>query len=276
MVFRLRPIIDNDRDVRVDDLGDGHREITVYCHVMNAQGLELATGVGSCSTKESKFRYRGGHKVFIDQPVPREYWDAKKAGDTEKIEKLIGKGMGVGKNPKTDQWEICEMGEKMENPDIADTYNTVLKMAKKRAYVDGILSATAASDIFTQDIEDFPEAQTAPTKQPIQQPQAVEDAETYLDIITMLRGTKGAKLNVIAYGISVKHGKVQKKDKSATLDISEYTVGDLPKDHTATAVIKVFGTPLDVGVGAKIKFNNVEVGEYNGKLQYTAKEAIAQ
>ena len=33
----------------------------------------------------------------------------------------------------------------------------MLKIAKKRAYVDGILSATAASDIFTQDIEDFPE-----------------------------------------------------------------------------------------------------------------------
>ena len=36
----------------------------------------------------------------------------------------------------------------------ADTYNTILKMAKKRALVDGVLTCTACSDIFTQDLED--------------------------------------------------------------------------------------------------------------------------
>ncbi|HIJ50738.1 MAG TPA: hypothetical protein HPP54_06770, partial [Nitrospinae bacterium] len=39
-----------------------------------------------------------------------------------------------------------------DNP--ADYYNTVLKMAKKRALVDAVLTATAASDIFSQDIEE--------------------------------------------------------------------------------------------------------------------------
>lgn len=34
--------------------------------------------------------------------------------------------------------------------------NTLLKMAKKRALVDAVLSATRASGLFTQDIEDFP------------------------------------------------------------------------------------------------------------------------
>jgi hypothetical protein len=34
--------------------------------------------------------------------------------------------------------------------------NTLLKMARKRALIDAILSATRASRIFTQDIEDFP------------------------------------------------------------------------------------------------------------------------
>jgi hypothetical protein len=46
---------------------------------------------------------------------------------------------------------------KVENPDIADTYNTVLKMSKKRAYVDAVITACAASDIFTQDAEDLRE-----------------------------------------------------------------------------------------------------------------------
>lgn len=56
-----------------------------------------------------------------------------------------------------------------ENADIADVLNTVLKMAKKRAFVDAVKSTTAASDIFTQDIEDMgftapPEAPQAPTQ----------------------------------------------------------------------------------------------------------------
>jgi len=156
LTFRLRPIIDNDRDIRVDNLGDGHREITVYCHVMNMQGVELATGVGSCSTMESKFRYRGGEKIPTGTQVPKEYWNFKKAGNMSKAREAIG-GDGFGVAKVDGVWQICEMGEKMENPDIADTYNTVLKMAKKRAYVDGILSATGASDIFTQDIEDMPQ-----------------------------------------------------------------------------------------------------------------------
>ena len=41
----------------------------------------------------------------------------------------------------------------------ADPYsvaNTILKMAKKRAYVDAALSVASLSDIFTQDLEDMP------------------------------------------------------------------------------------------------------------------------
>ena len=39
--------------------------------------------------------------------------------------------------------------------DFAASLNTALKMAKKRSYVDAILSATHASGVFTQDIEDI-------------------------------------------------------------------------------------------------------------------------
>lgn len=58
---------------------------------------------------------------------------------------------------------------KVENPDIADTWNTCLKMAKKRAFVDAVRSTTSASDIFTQDVEDMPEGyfdQPAPNVDP--------------------------------------------------------------------------------------------------------------
>lgn len=42
--------------------------------------------------------------------------------------------------------------------------NTILKMAKKRALIDAVLSATRSSGIFTQDIEDFPQAKTNVSK----------------------------------------------------------------------------------------------------------------
>ena len=38
---------------------------------------------------------------------------------------------------------------------FAMSLNTVLKMARKRSYVDAILSATGSSRIFTQDIEEL-------------------------------------------------------------------------------------------------------------------------
>lgn len=38
---------------------------------------------------------------------------------------------------------------------FANRINTVLKMSKKRAYVDAILTATCSSSVFTQDIEDI-------------------------------------------------------------------------------------------------------------------------
>lgn len=38
---------------------------------------------------------------------------------------------------------------------MANSLNTVLKIARKRSYVDGVLSATQSSRIFTQDIEEL-------------------------------------------------------------------------------------------------------------------------
>ncbi|MDQ1147041.1 hypothetical protein QE429_003868 [Bacillus sp. SORGH_AS 510] len=51
----------------------------------------------------------------------------------------------------------CNSKEKsFINQDPFSIVNTLLKMAEKRALVDAVLSATRASGIFTQDIEDFP------------------------------------------------------------------------------------------------------------------------
>jgi hypothetical protein len=54
----------------------------------------------------------------------------------------------------------------------ADVANTILKMAKKRALVDGARTATGASDFFDQDLEDLPDGMLNETRKPIERPQA--------------------------------------------------------------------------------------------------------
>ena len=48
--------------------------------------------------------------------------------------------------------------------DFASCINTVLKMAKKRAYVDAVLIATATSGVFTQDMEDIQNVPDKPAR----------------------------------------------------------------------------------------------------------------
>ena len=60
-------------------------------------------------------------------------------------------------------YDICEgvgncnsRESKYAKADPYSVANTILKMAKKRAYVDAALSVASLSDIFTQDLEDMP------------------------------------------------------------------------------------------------------------------------
>ena len=149
LVFRLRPIINEAADIQIVELPNGHREVRTLCHILNADGLELATGVGSCSTMEKKYRYRNvADYEETGEPIPK---DSK-----EKKQEYRKQGFGMRKVNEEWCWVKFNDAAPVENPDIADTYNTVLKMSKKRAYIDGMLSATAASDLYTQDIEDLP------------------------------------------------------------------------------------------------------------------------
>lgn len=54
---------------------------------------------------------------------------------------------------------------RVENPDPAGQQNTLVKMASKRAFIDGVLKATGASRMFTQDVEDFMMPEKASSKQ---------------------------------------------------------------------------------------------------------------
>lgn len=143
MMFRLAPKY----DIENIDLGEGHREVRVLCKIIHIPSQTIQSqGVGSCSTMEVKYRYRNvaGFDV-TDEAIPQDSKENKVA--------YRAKGFGMQKVDDQWRWVKYKSGERQENPDIADVYNTVLKMAKKRAHIDGILTATAASDIFTQDYE---------------------------------------------------------------------------------------------------------------------------
>jgi len=83
---------------------------------------------------------------------------------------LLGQGVGSASTMEKKyryRWE----GEgrnrhKVENEDIADCYNTVLKIAKKRAHIDATLTVTGAADLFTQDLIDEDEAPRPPVEMP--------------------------------------------------------------------------------------------------------------
>lgn len=139
-LFQLRAIIDAQRDIDIIEMPNGHREYRITCHILSGDGMEWGTGLGECSTMESKYRFRWDN---TGQEVPGKYW---KSRDPE----VLGGPQFVARK-SGGSWMIYQ---KVEHDNPADYFNTVLKMAKKRALVDGTITATSASDMFTQDIEE--------------------------------------------------------------------------------------------------------------------------
>lgn len=149
MTFRLAP----EYELQETNLPREHKEYRVICTLKSIQtGNFVGQGVGCCSTMESKYRFRGG---------------ARKCPNCGKETIIKGKKEYGGgwlcftkKNGCGSKWEDGDPEiegqsvERVECENPADFYNTVLKMAKKRAFVDATITATAASDIFTQDVGD--------------------------------------------------------------------------------------------------------------------------
>jgi len=169
MTFRLAP----EYEIQEVNIERGHKEYRVICTLKSmGNGSFVGQGVGCCSTMESKYRFRGGARKCPKCGKETIIMGKKfKPTDPEPGWLCWTKKGGCGATWSKDAPEIAGQSiEKVENENPADHYNTVLKMAKKRAFVDATITATAASDIFTQDIGDdeseiVPEnAQTAPQR----------------------------------------------------------------------------------------------------------------
>lgn len=108
---------------------------TVRCELHNIRtGTMISSGLGECNSYEGKYRYRWAWPNEVPEHLDKS---------------TLRKKEGISKKGKPfTQYQI-------PNEDIFTQVNTVLKMSKKRALVDAVLSAARLSDIFTQDMEDI-------------------------------------------------------------------------------------------------------------------------
>lgn len=123
-------------------------------HLGTLDGPVVAVGYGSANSWERKHRYRRAERacpkcgligsLLRSKSEPEWFCWRKKGG--------CGATFKLNDPAITDQ----ALGD-VENPDPWDLDTTLLKMAEKRAHVDATLRATAASGLFTQDVEDVPQ-----------------------------------------------------------------------------------------------------------------------
>lgn len=103
--------------------GDHLRATVTVSLVRKDDGEVVAEGIGEANTYESRYRWRW---VYANQVPPGLNKDALMQRSFESGAKQF----------------------RVENDDLAALHNTVLKMAKKRALVDAVLSATRSSGMF--------------------------------------------------------------------------------------------------------------------------------
>lgn len=122
----------------VEDLSTEHsvryRVTCIGAHQIN--GVTLGTGMGEASSGEEKYKWRKAYGKEFDAAPP--HLRRERFGYDQK---------------KKESYSICQV-----RTDPADLANTILKMANKRAKIAMVLNVTAASDMFSQDLEDMDDA----------------------------------------------------------------------------------------------------------------------
>ncbi|MGP0583667.1 hypothetical protein [Paenibacillus timonensis] len=114
--------------------------------VHRSSGIVVGDGVGECSTFESKYRYRWVNENKVPRHLVKEdlLYEDKDVWEN---------GQKTGKTYK--QYRI-------PNEDLHSQWNTVLKMAYKRAYVGLTMQCTRSSGIFTQEESEMDEFADVP------------------------------------------------------------------------------------------------------------------
>jgi hypothetical protein len=129
---------------------DGHLSVTSRVEIFNQSGERIATGDGICTTRESKYAYRW----VWDNEVPNGV-------DKSKLKSKTGQKRGGG------TWTQYQM----PNQDLPDLYNTVLKMAVKRAKVAAVRQLPLVSELFIADDDGELEGEVSNTRTNPEKPQ---------------------------------------------------------------------------------------------------------
>lgn len=159
LAFRLDPQYES------TETYDGlHLTVKSHCTLYHiTTGIRLGSGEGSCSTKESKYAYRRAGRTCPacgkEDTIIRG--KAEYGGGWICFAKKDGCG---GKFKDGDPSIEAQITGRVPNEDVADAYNTVLKMANKRSLIAAVLNVTAASDCFTQDLEEMDGKDKAPVE----------------------------------------------------------------------------------------------------------------
>ncbi len=143
-----------------------------YKCTMTRNGKIVAEGEGSCNSFEKKYRYRTSDVV-----CPKCGSATIKKSKFDDGWYCYGKIGGCNAKFKAGDKSIEDQPSgQVKNADIADIVNTLQKMAQKRAYIAAVLLATNASEYFTQDIEDYIDAEFVPVEEPKKQPPKAKPA----------------------------------------------------------------------------------------------------
>lgn len=130
--YNLAPTIASKVEDKNHDTGYYAVDVTIRL-IHRGTGSIIAEGVGHANTYESRYRWR---------------WVSEKD-----IPKGMSKDDLVSKERNGQYGKFVQF--RIENDDMHSIWNTVLKMSKKRALVDAVLSATRSSGIFAQTQEEL-------------------------------------------------------------------------------------------------------------------------
>ena len=155
-LFGLTPDFDPIETV-MDWTGDAHGGepffFIRYRCTLRRGSMAVGQGVGSCNSWEKKYRWRQGERVCPEcgkAAIIRG--KAEYGGGWLCFKKKDGCGYKYAEN---DPRITGQQAGQVKNPDPADVVNTIDKMAQKRALVAAVLIAVNASEMYTQDVEDY-------------------------------------------------------------------------------------------------------------------------
>lgn len=156
---------------RTEDFEKNLFDYEIKCILTSKRnGLLVSTGMGSCNSFEKRYRWRDSQRKCPNCGKETIIKGKEEFGGGWIC--FAKKGGCGAKFSDKDPGILEQVVGKVQNEDVADLKNTILKMAKKRAKIDATLSATRSSGLFTQDMEDW-EPYHAPAQQP-PQPQTAQ------------------------------------------------------------------------------------------------------